>query len=399
VTGNLIYRDAMSIDPLLVLALLSLDVVIAEWLGRRTLLRHFGPALLVILLAALQVNLGLLPTSSAADPVLGGIFDYLAPLAIFWLLLGVNLKDVLGAGLPLIALFLLGALGTALGVVTSWTLFDGRELLGEESHKLAGMFVGTYTGGSVNFNALAHEYGVARDGLLFAGATVVDNIMTTLWMAGTVFLPRALGRVWPRARGVRSAPSSKGPAGDTLAASDEERTSPADLALVLALGVAAVWGSEQGARWLLELTGLQVPTIIVLTTLALVLAQLGPIQRLRGARLLGMLAVMFFLAAIGSLCDLDSLRGIGSLGTKLALMVALAVGIHGLVIFGGAALLRLDPEAAAVASQANIGGGTTALALARGLGRMDLVLPAILIGSIGTAVGTYLGVLVTGLLR
>ena len=60
-TGNLIYRDAMSIDPLLVLALLSLDVVIAEWLGRRTLLRHFGPALLVILLAALQVNLGLWP--------------------------------------------------------------------------------------------------------------------------------------------------------------------------------------------------------------------------------------------------------------------------------------------------------------------------------------------------
>ncbi len=45
----------------------------------------------------------------------------------------------------------------------------------------------------------------------------------------------------------------------------------------------------------------------------------------------------------------------------------------------------------AVASQANIGGGTSALALARSLNRPDLVLPAILIGSLGLALGTYLG--------
>jgi uncharacterized membrane protein len=49
---------------------------------------------------------------------------------------------------------------------------------------------------------------------------------------------------------------------------------------------------------------------------------------------------------------------------------------------------------AAVASQANIGGGTSALALARSLGRRDLVLPAILVGSLGTALGTYLGLAV-----
>ena len=53
----------------------------------------------------------------------------------------------------------------------------------------------------------------------------------------------------------------------------------------------------------------------------------------------------------------------------------------------------------AVASQANIGGSTSALALAKSLGRSDLMLPAILVGALGNAVGTYLGFLTAAWLR
>ena len=49
-----------------------------------------------------------------------------------------------------------------------------------------------------------------------------------------------------------------------------------------------------------------------------------------------------------------------------------------------------------VASQAGVGGGTSALALARSLGRPDLTAPGILAGALGTALGTYLGFAVTG---
>jgi uncharacterized membrane protein len=115
------------------------------------------------------------------------------------------------------------------------------------------------------------------------------------------------------------------------------------------------------------------------------------VKRLRGTRVLGMTAVMLFLAVIGTLCDLSALRQLGALGFDLSLFVTILVAVHGLVVFGAAALLRFDLSMAAVASQANIGGGTSALALARSLGRPDLVLPAILVGSLGTALGTYLG--------
>ena len=134
--------------------------------------------------------------------------------------------------------------------------------------------------------------------------------------------------------------------------------------------------------------------MLILTTLALVLAQLPHVQALRGTRLTGWLAVMLFLAVIGALCDLHALGSIGALGRDLMIFVVVILAVHGAVVFGGAALLRVDPALAAVASQANIGGSTSALALARSLGRGDLVLPGILVGAVGNALGTYLGFLV-----
>ncbi len=61
-------------------------------------------------------------------------------------------------------------------------------------------------------------------------------------------------------------------------------------------------------------------------------------------------------------------------------------------------MFGFDLETAAVAAQANIGGSISALALARSLGLGDLELPAILVGSIGLVLGSYLGFLVAALL-
>lgn len=107
--------------------------------------------------------------------------------------------------------------------------------------------------------------------------------------------------------------------------------------------------------------------------------------------MLGMFAVYVFLAVIGASCDFAALSRLGMVGVRVAVLASVCVGIHGLLTFGAAAVLRFDPVLAAVASQANVGGGTTALALARSLQREDLVLPAILVGSLGTALGTFLG--------
>jgi uncharacterized membrane protein len=76
----------------------------------------------------------------------------------------------------------------------------------------------------------------------------------------------------------------------------------------------------------------------------------------------------------------------------------LAVLLHGiLTIFLGGLLYR-DWQMIAIVSQANVGGGTSAIALAETFDRKELILPAILVGSLGNALGTYLGFFVVYLL-
>lgn len=375
--------------PLLA-ALLAL-IGAAEWLARRTPLRHIGAALLTILLAAAAANAELIPTYGNGHPVYDAIFAEIAPLGIFWLLLLVDLGSVVRAGGPTLLLFTVGALGTFGGALAAQAICGGAGTFGELHHALTGMIVGTYVGGSVNFQAIAQEYDVARDPALFAGAAAVDNAVTTLWMAATIAAPRLLGRFWPGSDAPRGRPGPR----DRLPVDDEvEAVTVLDLALVTALGGAGLAASRSISSWL----GPSVPDAVVLTTIALALAQVPIVRRLRGTRLLGLLAVQLFLAVIGALCDVDALLRIGDLAPALMGLIGITVLVHGFLVFGAARLFRLDVGAAAVASQANIGGGTTALALARSLGRADLELPAILVGSVGVAIGNYLGFAAAGLL-
>lgn len=157
-------------DTLFILAVLAGGVAISEWLAARTWFRHLGSALLVIVLAAVVANLDLIPTYTQDATVYDVLLGTVGQLAIFWLLLRVRLRSVLRAGGPMILLFLIGAAGTMIGVAAGLHLFGGARSFGDMHWALGGMFVGTYIGGSINFNAIALEYGVVQDGVLYTGA-------------------------------------------------------------------------------------------------------------------------------------------------------------------------------------------------------------------------------------
>jgi len=375
-----------------VLAVLAALVAGSEWLVRKTAMKYLGTALLVIVLTAIIANLGILPTGSTEErpvPVYNGIFQYLAPISIFWLLLRVSLRDILRAGLPLVILFCIGSLGTTLGIVLGMWAVDASDVIGPQFAPLGGMFVGTYTGGSVNFNAVALEYDMVTEPVLYSGSVAADNIITTLWMIVTLSMPVFLRRLWPKTSGPKT--------GEQVAIEpdlgidmDTESMHPMDLGITLSLGLAAWWISEGLTEWTQSM-GFGIPSILIITILALILAQFPWIQRLKGAQLLGMFSVYVFLAVIGAFCDLQALSGLGRLGLIILGFAGIGVLVHGLIIVLAARLMRMDPDMAAVASQANVGGGTSALALARSRGRTDLVLPAVLLGSLGNALGTFLG--------
>jgi uncharacterized membrane protein len=142
-----------------------------------------------------------------------------------------------------------------------------------------------------------------------------------------------------------------------------------------------------------------IPFILTLTTIAVLLAQLPFVAKLKGANILGYFMVLVFLAVVGALCDIRALLNSGDLALTLLLWVTIIILLHGILLFIIGGLFKQDWAVVAMASNANIGGTATAAALAASFKRPDLRLPGILIGSVGNAVGTYLGFIVAEMLR
>lgn len=377
-------------NPVYILAVLCFLIFLSEWLCKHTQLKHLSSSLLVILLGAVVANFGLIPSASNASPVYDSIFQYVAPASIFFLLLGVSLKELKQAGGPMLIAFSLGAVGTIAGVVVALQLINYEAVFGENYAAIAGMMTGTYTGGSANFNAIALEYGMVKEGAIFTGIVVADNIMTTIWMLVTLSLPSVMKRFKNNPETI-----SKNRV-DAVSHSDNEQISPLSLALLVGLVLVVMLVSDGISDWS-KAQGFGIPSILILTTIALVLAQTSFVKRISGAKLLGMFSVYLFLVVVGAFCEITALAEVGADAIDILVFTGAIVLVHGLVIVLSGILFKLDWSILAIASQANIGGSSTALALAKTFKRTDLVLPAILAGALGTGVGTYLGFLVVGL--
>lgn len=375
-----------------IIAVLLFVVVAAEWLSDKAYFKHAGTGLMVIIFGAVLSNLGIIPASAPATPVYDAVFSYIAPLSIFLILLSVNLVSVRKAGKPMLIMFLIGSLATVIGALISMWILNGQKEIGDLYHAVGGMYAGTYIGGSLNFNAIALHYGVAQEGGLYSSATVADNIMSAVWVVATLAIPQFLNKKFPQNKATLEGDENISEV--VTIHSDTENVGPFDLAFLLLLGLTGILVSH----WLHQQIPF-IPMILWLTTLGLLLAQIPVIHQLKGHKLLGLLGVYVFLTVIGAYCDIPALLANGRLAAVLLAMVTLLVLIHGIIIYGIGALMKQDWDIISIASQANVGGTATALALARSLDRNDLVLPGILAGALGNAMGTYAGILVAEFMR
>jgi uncharacterized membrane protein/uncharacterized protein len=377
-------------DSIYLLAVLCAVAAVADWLGRLPAGRWLGGAIISLLLGILLANVGLIPTVSSAPPLYEYLIAVGAPVAVFLLLLDVRLQALKRAGLPMLVAFGIGAVGTLVGVATAFWLTNADVWLGRFAAPVGGMYAATYTGGSANLTAVALHFGVTDEPALFAATNVADSVVGTLWIAALVVLAQLLHRLL----GTRPEPA----VADAGPLDDARRVSLGGLGLLLALALGSLWLSQRMSAWTAE-SGAQVPTMLILTTVALLAAHIPAVHRLGGARMLGVFGSYLFLAVIGASCDLEALVGLGRVGGLLVAFVVIVLLIHGFIQFGVGRLLRLSPETLAIASSANVGGALTIMPIATGLRRMDLLLPGVLVGSLGNAIGTYAGFLMVGWLQ
>lgn len=372
-------------NPVYVAGMLCLLMVLSVWLSRFKGFKLAGSPILIILLCAIASNAGLMPSGSSNQPLYNGIFTYVAPLSIFILLIEVDLKSLRKAGGPMLLIFLAGSFATIAGVLISYQIWQPAKSIGGLAPAVAGMYTGTYIGGSINFNAVALHYGVMKQGELFAATTVVDNIIGTPWIILALLIPRWLQKILPQKRiGISEIENS-------LHKMGEQQINIPSLAIMMGLAFFAIFSSD-----FIHQQYPKIPSVLVLSTLALLVAQVPAIKRIKGIHTIGLFLTLIFLGVIGTLCDLKMLFQSGEMALVLLGFAGMAVLLHGVILFGIAALFKLDWDLAAMSSLTNIGGSTTAIAGSEGLNRPDLLLPGILVGSLGNAIGTYLGFAVAG---
>ncbi len=384
-------------SPLALLATIAGVVVLALWLERRRVpgLWKLGATLLAIAIGGVLSNMGLVPPAS---PIYQAITGTVTDLAIVWLLLAVNLADLRKAGGAMLVAFGIAVVGTALGALAGAFLFGSA--IGEETWKLAGALTGTYSGGSLNFTAVSRAVDMSDD--LFVGATAADNVVTGLWLAACVVLPRWIGRYYPAPPSSPDAPpaSPSNHPGRDPDLSDDESAHPLfagasvsthQLAILVAAGLAIMIAS----RVLATVTPAINP-VLWLTTLALATGHAMPSGAKRGALQLGNLALLFFFVVIGIYSRIAEVLAVGVQVLFYALFV---VAVHGVLVFLAGRFLRVDIGTLCVASQASVGGPGSALAVAVAGGWRSLILPGILVGLLGYALGTYAGMGIAQALR
>lgn len=355
------------------------------WAERTRWGARLSGAVLSILATFTLSNLGVIPVEA---PVYDVVWSYLVPLAIPLLLFRADLRRIVRESGPTLLAFAAGAAGTVLGTVIAFALVP----LGAEGWKLAGIFCATYVGGSMNYAAAAEAVGLRAGDLLTAGVAA-DNLIMTLYFLVLFTLPSVafLRRRFPRREGIEAG------AGETVAPESAWRIEGVTL-LGLSTSLAISAGLCAVGYALAALTGWSGSGILLITALTVALATLlpGRMSKLGGADQMGALLMQIFFAVIGASANIGVVLRAGPV---LFLFAAIILTVHLIVLLAAGRLLRLDLAEIVIASNANIGGPTTAAAMAISRRWQALVLPAILCGTLGYAVATFVGVAVGNALR
>lgn len=363
-------------------------------------------AVIALLIALALVNTGIIPAHAVLyDDIVWG---YVVPLAIPLLLLQTNIRRIWRETGRLLAIFLIGSVGTVAGAVIGCVLLrtsiDGLS-------QVAAMMTGSYIGGGVNFTALADAFKVS--GTLVSSTIVADNLNMALYflillgIAGNSFFRR----FYPHPLIDEVEQSGVSEEGKTLAASywGRKDVSLRDIAMCVTYAVVVVTISKflgatlstlvpPDGSWLSKMGGTFLGSQYVwITLISMIFASVFEKQAnsMNGAQEIGTFFIYMFFFVIGVPA---SIMEILTNAPMLFVFCFIMVVVNMLFCLIGGKLLNFSLEDILVASNANIGGPTTAAGLAISQGWTKLVGPAMLVGTFGYAIGTYIGIIVGSIL-
>ena len=356
-------------------------------------------AIVALLGALILTNLGIIPTNCVFfDDVVWG---YAVPMAIPMLLLSCDIRKIGRESGKILILFLIGSVGTAIGAVLGYQLLGGHV---ENLAGVAAMMTGSYIGGTVNFAALSGAFEVPGDTV--SAAVVADNLLMTIYFFVLIMIPSVKffynKFTHPHIDEINTRGVDEEAKTQAAAYWGKKPISLKDIAINIAISVIIVWVSTEianiianavpkGQNVVLDMVnGLFGNKYLILTTITMIIATIfaKPLEGLSGSQEIGTYLIYLFFFVVGAPA---SIKAIILNGLLLLLFCAIMVLINMIFCFVFGKVLKFDLEDCILASNACIGGPTTAAAMAISKGWVKLVGPIMLIGTLGYVIGTYFG--------
>ncbi|XP_058740429.1 uncharacterized protein LOC131612678 [Vicia villosa] len=343
------------------------------WSEKTEIGKTVNGAIVTILVCLAASNLGILSVDAPAYDL---VLKFLLPLAIPLLLFRADLRRVVSSTGVLLLPFLLGSVATTIGTVVAYLLVPMRSL-GPDSWKIAAALMGRHIGGAVNYVAISDALGVQPS--VLAAGLAADNVICALYFSALFALaskvpPEASASVDDDAINSISGSSDKLPV------------------LQMATSLAVSFAICKAATILTGYFGIQGGTLPLVTAIAVISATVFPkpfASLASSGEAMAVILIQVFFGVIGAS---GSIRSVMNTAPSIFLFSFVQITVHLALILGLGRLFRFDLKLLLIASNANVGGPTTACGMATAKGWKSLILPGILAGIFGIAIATFLGI-------
>jgi len=326
------------------------------------------------------------------------ISEILIPIAIPLILFSADLTSVKRLAKPMLRSFLLVCVAVVVVAGTGYFLF--RSLI-PETYKYAGMIVGLYTGGTPNLMAIGAALSVNDSHIVLANAS--DVVVGGVYFLLLISIMPKLARKFlkPFDPGVQTAAPEDAafterleknfvPAKEPFSLRSLLRRIPIVLLAVLSLGIAA------GLSLLITGELNVVIIMLVVTSCGVGFSFIKRVRNAPGSYTAGQYLILVFSFGIGLSFRFSAIK------TESLLFLAMfataqfgAILLH-LIL---AKIFKIDADIALITSTAGIYGPAFIAPAADALKNREVVLPGLICGILGYAIGNYLGIGIALLLK
>ncbi|MBP7736157.1 MAG: DUF819 family protein [Spirochaetes bacterium] len=374
---------------ILVLFFLLFPALVIYLCKKYSFVDKLGAVVVCYIVGALIGNVGILPENfdKVQNPLM--LINICLALPLMFFSLDVRRWTRL-AGKSILS-FALQALAIVTVATAGYFIF--MSYVGPETWKIAGMFIGVYTGGTVNLGAIATA--LQTDRTLYLAAHTSDVVVSAVYLLFLMTIGQKIFlKVLPpfKAAGV-NAPE------ETFNFHSYDGIFRKDIAVPLlgALGLALLIFIIGGTAFLVfsEDTAFVV-SILVIATLGIVCSFVPKIRNIKMTYQLGNYFILVFSLVVSSMANINKLL---TTAPVMLVYVTFTIFVCLLLHVMFASFLKIDADTVIITSVAGICSPPLVPMVASALKNREIVITGVVTGIIGWVVGTYLGIGIAYLLH